>query len=300
MHKFYLLLVLFIGIHTNAASAKVDFDGDLFTVKIEGEGPPLLLIPGLMSDARVWQPLQAELANHYELHLVSVKGFGETAPPNQSEMITTGWLQALSGELGEYIYAHSEQDFRIVGHSMGGFLAMAIAIENPDKVISLVSVDGMPYLAPIFTRNPATRPDDMRVNAQQMLAYYQSLQTEQALAAVVAQGVVLHAASDEHQRMVVDMSAQSDADVVGVAVHDLLQWDLRDDLPKLTQPLLLLGATGALPDNMQDQATALYAQQLENLPATQNGEILKIRRSSRHFMMYDDPEWLIAQILGHL
>ena len=271
-----------------------------FQVEVVGEGRPLLLIPGLMSDARVWQPIQTELATQFELHLVTVKGFGATASPQDASLVETGWLQALTVELGEYLQAHDLEDVSVVGHSLGGFLGMAMALEDPHRITRVVSIDGVPYLAPLFTRDPNTQVADMRDNAAQMLTYYRSLQTADALAATVGQGVIIHATSEAHQQQVIDMSAESDSAVVAVAVHDLLQWDLRERMAELDTPLLLLGATGALPEHMQEQATALYVQQLENLPSAQNGEILKIHRGSRHFIMFDDPEWLRAQILGFL
>ena len=299
MNKLYLLILL-IGMCSNTASATVDFEGEYFIVKTEGEGPPLLLIPGLMSDARVWQPIQAALAEQFELHLIEVRGFGATASPQNSALIETGWLRALNDELGAYLQGHDLKDVSVVGHSLGGFLGMALAIDNPARISKVLSIDGVPYLAPLFTRDPDTQVEDMRENAEQMLHYYRSLQTAEALGATVAQGVVIHAASESHQQQVIAMSAQSDSAVVAVAGHDLLQWDLRGRLPELRAPLLLLGATGALPEHMQDHATELYTQQLENLRPHQNGEILKINRDSRHFIMFDDADWLRAQILGFL
>lgn len=271
-----------------------------FMVEVVGEGRPLILIPGLMSDARVWQPVQNELAEQFELHVVEIKGFGATASPQDASLVETGWLQALTGELSAYLLAHELEEVSVVGHSLGGFLAMAVALDNPDRIKQVVSIDGVPYLAPLFTRDPNTQVDDMRENAGQMLAYYRGLRSVEALAATVAQGVVIHATSEAHQQQIIDMSAASDPAVVAVAVHDLLQWDLRARLTEFDASLLLLGATGALPDHMQDQAAALYAQQIENLPSAQNGEILRIHRGSRHFIMFDDPEWLSAQILGFL
>lgn len=285
---------------TSLEGTEAQFEPKRFEVEVVGEGRPLLLIPGLMSDARIWQPIQTELAVQFELHMVSVKGFGATESPLDSSLVETGWLQALADELSTYIRSHELQEVSVAGHSLGGFLAMALALDNEDRIEQVVSIDGLPYLAPLFTRDPNTQVADMEQNAAQMLAYYRSLQTADALAAVVTQGIAVQATRDQHQREVIEMSAESDSAVVAVAVHDLLQWDLRNRLTDLKAPLLLLGATGALPAHMQEQAAALYTQQIENLPPGQNGEILRVHRESRHFIMFDDPEWLRAQILGFL
>ena len=46
-----------------------------FQVEVIGEGKPVLLISGLMSDSRIWQHTAAALKQDYQLHLISVAGF---------------------------------------------------------------------------------------------------------------------------------------------------------------------------------------------------------------------------------
>ena len=275
------------------------FEPTLFEVEVTGQGRPVLLIPGLMSDARTWATLRETFAAEYELHLINIKGFGQTPSPLDVEAVKPGWLAQVSEELVKYIHNNDLENCALIGHSMGGFLAMNVALQHPMRVSSVVSVDGLPYFAPILTRNPNTQADDMHLYAQRALELYGGLQTREELASTVAQGIAVHATSQSNQQWIIDMNAQSDSSVVAVAVHDLLLWDLRKDLSELTQPLLVLGATGAMPDSMQEQAASLYAQQLEQLPPGQN-KVLKIHTSARHFLMLDDPDWLTAQIKEHL
>lgn len=96
---------------------------------------------------------------------------GQPFAPHNAELIETGWLRALNEELGAYIHALNLHQVNVVGHSLGGFLGMAVAIENADRVHKVVSIDGVPYLAPIFTRNPNTQVDDMRTNAHLSTQY---------------------------------------------------------------------------------------------------------------------------------
>ena len=71
-------------------------------------------------------------------------------------------------ELLAYIEAKQLQQPVLIGHSLGGFLAFALASKAPEKIGPIVSVDGLPYLAPVFTRDPATVPAQMQAQATQI------------------------------------------------------------------------------------------------------------------------------------
>lgn len=57
-------------------------DQGSFTSQIKGKGEAVLLIPGLMSDASVFDSLATDLSKNYEVHLISVKGFASTPGGN--------------------------------------------------------------------------------------------------------------------------------------------------------------------------------------------------------------------------
>ncbi len=257
-----------------------------FSVTVQGQGQPILLIPGLMSDKRIWQQTADQLDDDYQLHLVSIKGFAGNTP------VTGAILPEVKQQLLAYIQHQQLQRPVIIGHSLGAFLAFDLASSAPDFIGKIIAVDGLPYLAPVFTRDSNSTVASMQAQAEGIRRFYQQMNPTQ-LAAAVQQGLPIQARSQQHQALVLQMSTASDPTTVGQVVYELLTTDLRDNVAKIQQPVLLLGAGGALPDaNMRPAITALYQQQIAKIPQA----TLRFHWQSRHFMMLDEPQWLLTEI----
>ena len=266
-----------------------------FSVEVIGQGRPVLLIPGLMSAPSVWQSTVEQLKADHQLHLIHIAGFAGKAALTGQNPQPAQLLQTVQQELLAYIDAKQLKQPVVIGHSLGGFLAFAMASTAPQQIGPIVSVDGLPYLAPIFTRNPATVPAQMQTQAAQISMQYGGM-TQAQLSQTTAQGLFIQATSPAAQQQVLAMAGQSDPVTVGRAMAELLTTDLRPQLGQIKQPVLLLGASGALPREAQAGVQALYQQQLEKLPAAQ----LDIHTQARHFIMLDDPAWLNEKIRSFL
>jgi pimeloyl-ACP methyl ester carboxylesterase len=257
-----------------------------FTVTVVGQGKPVILIPGLMSDARVWKSLSMELSNHYQLHLVNIAGFADTPASIKPSLL------AVKQQLLSYIEKNRLTKPAIIGHSLGGFMAMWLASNSPDAVGAVISIDGLPYIGPVFTQTNDSTVESLAVQAIQVNTMYQSM-TQQQLSMQSRYGLSRQTTSVEAQNTVMAMIDHSDPATVGEAIFTLLSTDLRQDISKITVPLLLLGASGGFADSAQQQAAAeLYQQQLAALPQAR----LKMNTQSRHFIMLDDPQWLNTQV----
>lgn len=255
-------------------------------VEIKGTGKPIILIPGLMSDASVWRKSAEILSKQHELHLVSVAGFAGQPPIDDISLVK------LQQDLVNYIRINNLTELTIIGHSMGAFLGYYLALELPDNVGKVIAVDGLPFVSPIFTRTNKTKPSDAKPYAQQIKAQYQSLNNTQ-LAAMTKQGVFIQATSTQDQTKVIEMAKRSDPKTVGTIMHDLMITDLRDSLKNLKVPVLVLGASGAF----RSEAEHEYVENLykEQFALTELVE-LRMNRSVRHFIMFDDLPWLLTQI----
>ena len=106
-------------------------------------GEAVLFIHGFSLDTRMWDDQFEMFAQHYRAIRLDLRGFGKTPPP-QSEYAHVDDIKTLLGELGE-------EKAHIVGLSMGGGIALDLAITYPQIVRSLVLVDsalgGFPYKA---------------------------------------------------------------------------------------------------------------------------------------------------------
>jgi len=256
-----------------------------FQVEVMGEGKPVLLIPGLMSDGRIWQDTVKHLKSDYQLHLISLAGFAGTPA------ISGEFLPTVQQDLLAYIKQQQLVKPAVIGHSLGAFMAFALASSAPEQIGTVVAVDGLPYIAPIFSRNPATQVTDMQAQAMQIKSYYQNMTAEQ-LTAGARQGLFIQARSPEHQQLVLEMASTSDSRTVGQAMYELLTTDLRPKVSAIQSKVWLLGASGALPEAQQAAAEAIYQQQIAPIA---NATLL-MNTNSRHFMMLDEPEWFIAQL----
>ena len=97
----------------------------------------------------------------------------------------------------------------------------------------------------------------------------------------------------EHAAQITQMAALSDPATVGAVIAELLTTDLRSEVHKIQQPVLLLGAGGALPSAaMRPAVQALYQQQIDTIPQAK----LDFNWQARHFIMLDQPDWLAARI----
>lgn len=256
-----------------------------FSVQVIGQGRPVILIPGLMSSPDVWQPVVDALKHDYQLHLVHLAGFaGKPAVPGE-------FLPKVQQELLAYIQTQQLDKPVLIGHSLGAFMSYWLASSAPQQTGPVIAIDGLPYLAPIFTRTNSTRVRDVKAQAEQMQQFYRQLSPERFVA-TNAQGLDIQAKSDLHQRQVLTMASKSDPAAVGQAIKELLTTDLRSKLANIEQPILLLGASGALPAAAQPQVETLYRQQLAKAPHAE----LRMNTQSRHFIMMDDPTWLVTQI----
>ncbi len=107
--------------------------GQRLAVHERGTGdPPLVLVHGLGSDMRVWSENLAPLAARHRVVAVDLAGFGRSAKPTRAAALRdhVACVRALVDELGGRAV--------LVGHSMGGQIALRLAIDHPERVAALV------------------------------------------------------------------------------------------------------------------------------------------------------------------
>lgn len=255
-----------------------------FTVEITGKGKPIIFIPGLASSGEVWKETVAQFSNRYECHVVTLAGFAGVAP------IATPLLSSVQKELVEYIDAKKLDRPIIVGHSLGGFLALRIGADTPAKVGRLVIVDSLPALGAV--QMPDVTPEQLKSMAARMRDGMKSQD-----AAAFAEGQRRSAASmvtkpDDLER-VLGWSRKSDGATVMNAMHDLIATDLRQDIERIKSPTLVLGTWIAYKEYTTRAA-------VENTFKTQyqklGGVTIEVADTARHFIMYDDPKWMFERM----
>jgi pimeloyl-ACP methyl ester carboxylesterase len=275
----------------SAASAVVATAADnpaqhpTFTVRVVGKGQPMLLIPGLTCPGAVWDEAVAHYQRQYQCHIITLAGFGGAAP---AATLPDPLLPAERDQLLAYIKTQKLNKPVVVGHSLGGFLGLALSVAQPEAIGPLVIVDSLPFLAAV--QNPAATVETAKPMAagmrQQMKQGHQPAAAQRQMVA----GMVTDTA---RQSLLARWSTASDPATTAQAMYDLFTTDLRADLGRVQQPVLVLGAWAAYKayGSTKESTRAIYVQQYAKLP----GVRIEMSEAGRHFLMYDDTTWFFAQ-----
>jgi pimeloyl-ACP methyl ester carboxylesterase len=103
-----------------------------------GEGPPLVLLHGLGSNAALeWGRLVAPLGRRFHVFAPDLPGFGRSDRPRDADYGIPMQVEAVRA----FLVAVGVDKTRLVGISMGGWIAARLAAENPETVVRLVLVD---------------------------------------------------------------------------------------------------------------------------------------------------------------
>lgn len=110
----------------------------------------LVFLHGLGAHRYTWRPWEERLGREYRLHLVDLKGFGTADRPRDDSYSPTD----LAREVTEFLVTSSMHDYGLVGHSMGGGIALAVtsalkeAGETTPGALILVGAAAYPQTIP--------------------------------------------------------------------------------------------------------------------------------------------------------
>ena len=111
--------------------------------KIEGSGKPLLILHGFLGMSDNWKTLGIQFgAEGFQVHMVDLRNHGRSL---HSEEFS---YQIMVQDILEYCQAHNLEKINIIGHSMGGKVAMLLATTHPELVDKLIVADIGPKLYP--------------------------------------------------------------------------------------------------------------------------------------------------------
>lgn len=230
-----------------------------FQVVTIGDGRPVIFIPGLGCHGRVWYGISNRF-EHIQAMTLTPAGFaGQPA-------IDGPLARTMVQQLARYIRDRKIVKPVIVGHSMGGFVALWLAATEPDLVGPVVVVDSVPG----NDAASAARGKQLR----DRWAKLPRPQLEQTLRSYYS-GMFTNA--DDRDAVIEDV-LKSDQRALADAVEEVFTVDLVPELPKVTAPVLAILADGPHQRTIKQQLAAVPDHQFVVLPKT------------RHFVMKDDPD----------
>jgi pimeloyl-ACP methyl ester carboxylesterase len=253
--------------------------GALLVERHGSKGRPVILIPGLASGPWVWQEVIRQFKGDFTLYVVTLPGFdGRPAPAGEA-------LEGARAALRELIAQRKLVRPVLVGHSLGGTLAYAVAQDLGNGIGGVVALDGLPVFPGTENMPPEQRPQAAQSVRTRMATNDPRAWASQQRDYMRGQGVLDMGKADD----ITPLLLRSDREAVGAYVADALAIDLRPGLSKITAPVLVVAPFYQY-DGAQDAMTAAdkvahYSSLVEGIPSV---EVVPIA-PSRHFLMIDQP-----------
>jgi pimeloyl-[acyl-carrier protein] methyl ester esterase len=256
-----------------------------FSVAVSGQGPDVVLIPGLATPGDVWDVTVKQLASSHRVHVVQVAGFGGVE--GGSNRADGDMLPALVAEMARYMLGLERP--AVIGHSLGGLLALEVAARNPDAIGRVLVVDALPFFA--LTVSPGATVE-MAKQMATMIRNQLMAQTDAQYAASAPMTTARLAKSASARANVTKWTAASDRTVVAKAMYEDVVTDARPLLPQIkakTTVLYAFDSTMGVPPAAID---SLYSAAYADL----SGVDLKRIDSSYHFIMLDQPHAFSSEV----
>ena len=284
--KFFAGLALALSLLAPAFSAPSRFEaGALQVEQVSGKGPALILIPGLSSGSWVWTDSVERLRAQYTIYLLTLPGFDGRKP------IPGTTLDSLVDDLATLIETRKIRNPVLAGHSLGGILSLAFAVEHSAKISGVVAVDGLP----VFPGTEAMTGDRSALG-QRIRAQFESQTREQFVQGQQQYMKQIGSIDESIALRLAELSSRSDVGATADFAAQAMTLDLRPRLPAIKVPVVEISPFNA-PDFVamgvdEDRKTGYYRMLLAGIEKL---EVVSIS-PARHFVMFDQPAKFAAAL----
>jgi pimeloyl-ACP methyl ester carboxylesterase len=255
------------------------------TLKVERHGDhgrPVILIPGLEGGPWVWERTIGALQKDHVVYAVTLAGFDGVPAPAGGSL-----FDRADASLKQLIEQRKIDKPVLVGHSLGGTLALRFAGEHPRMISGVVAVDGLPVFPGMERMGMEQRKAMAAQIRQQMGALSPEQFAAQSLAYMQHVGVI----DPQLAARYAPMNARSDIKASAQYMAEDMLADYRPGLKNANVPILEISPYNApdfahSPKPMSEaQKTAYYESLLAGAP---QAKVVSIS-PSRHFVMLDQP-----------
>jgi pimeloyl-ACP methyl ester carboxylesterase len=249
-------------------------DQQVVHYEVFGHGRPVLFLHGWLGSWRYWFPTIERVAEHFRPYSFDFWGFGDTRRQTSTESI-----QSYSDQVIRFLDELGIDKVLLVGHSMGGMVALKTAINHPKRISRVVAVGApivgdslswllkltdRPVLADAFARLPWVRRRMFRM--------------------------FLGETNDPAVNEILDDSVKSSSATMRRAVGSMWRTDLRPELSRLTVPTLIVH--GGRDEIVHPNQADLF----DHVPSAE----VVVMPESRHFPFLDEAELFNETLLRFL
>ncbi|HEY7883679.1 MAG TPA: alpha/beta hydrolase [Cellvibrionaceae bacterium] len=268
-----LLLVLFL-------SAQLSARAEVIAVEESGSGETtLVMISGLASSYELWQPWVQSYQGEYRVLTVQLAGFAGVAPA--APAVTNPVAQAADA-LSEQLRQQGGK-LILLGHSLGGQLALQVARQLPEQVQKVLVIDSLPFLAELYW--PGITAEETVTRAGR-LSQFMLQQSEAEFRQQQRAGLGVMSKQPDFLPTLTDWADSSDKTTVIHAMKELLSSDYRPILSDIKVPVSVMLAWDTSMPLSKQALESLYQRQYQPLSAVNFVTI----EDSYHFVMKDQPQ----------
>lgn len=230
----------------------------------------IVLVHGLGSDAAVWDTLEPYLQKTFKVWTFEMTGHGRTQPVLDPTVETEAARLAAFLESQDIVYP------TVVGHGIGGMVALRFALNHPHLCHRLILIDSIP-------RQIGT--DDEKVAAASSLA--------EDYNRFVYERFVRLSADDKVTERIVDTALRTHEASFTSIFMSTMEFDVTDELNGLSVPLLIIGSEMMFPSN-EDSRAILDAVGFGHARALSFKRI----ELAGHFVMLERPVYVASVLLA--
>jgi pimeloyl-ACP methyl ester carboxylesterase len=249
-------------------------------VKSGSGNQTIIFIPGFASSGDVWNETIAIYEKDYTCYKFTMAGFAGT------EITQNPSFRNWETGIVKFIKDNKIHKPIIIGHSLGGGLALAIASNNPNLVEKMIIVDALPYLAALTNPNAKQLEN---IDCSSTVNQFMNMSEEQFYQMQKTSMPYLIQNSDMIET-VINWSVKSDRETFARIYCDFSNTDLRDEIENIKCPTLIL-----LESHFKGFKPAIE-EQYKNL---KNAEF-QYANKGLHFIMFDDKDWYFEQLSNFL
>jgi pimeloyl-ACP methyl ester carboxylesterase len=253
-----------------------DNDGCQLHYEEYGQGAPVLLVHGLGSSTRDWEYQIPELAAHYRVIAIDIRGHGRSDKPRERYSIA-GFAEDVSA-----LIEHLGLDrVHLVGISMGGMIGFQLGVERPELLKSLTIVNSGPE---VKAKSPR---DFLEIAKRWSLSRLLSLDT---ISKALGKLLFPKPEQAELRRKIEERWPQNDKRAYLASLDAIIGWGVRERLARITCPTLVIAADRDYTPVAQKEA---YVREMPNAR-------LLVIEDSRHATPLDQPQRFNSSLLAFL
>lgn len=252
-----------------------------------GHGPAVILIPGLSCGGNVWDQTVKHLEGKYTCYVLTLPGFA--GQPS----IAAPYLASVRDGIENLVETEHLSKPWVIGHSLGGFMALYLTSDKPGMFGGGISVDGLPWLARAF--NPLATPAWAQNLAATLQKQFNTMDDDE-LAHSMSVTLKNQISSQDDIDHVYPEVIKSDPKEVGLAASEMLVTDLSEQIAQIKCPFMLIA-----PDEFAKPKALKFLQQSYAHAIAANPKIdLAWVMHSKHFVMLDQPKRFYELIDGFM